>query len=207
MSELSTNLQGESDSAGASVPRLHALNDRLAHYEKINWTALKAKDPADAQEFWLEFMRTREARDALLRSLRQRSRDEASGARRDEARRVEEAHVALAREVGDWNPELFDRVKELGAREFGFTPDEIAGVHDPRMLKVLYRVFIGDQGKGSAASEQASSEGSEEAISQTRENAHTGSVFSDEEQIEDWMRRRNDQLRRSLGPALPNRRR
>ena len=109
MNELASNPQGESDSVRAeavAVARLHALNDRLALYEKINWKAFRAKDPADAEEFWLQFMQTREARDALLKNLRQRSSDEAAEAQRDKARRVEEAHAELAREVGDWNPEI-----------------------------------------------------------------------------------------------------
>jgi hypothetical protein len=58
------------------VARLHALNDRLALYEKIDWKAFRAKDPADAKEFWLQFAQTREARDALLKHLQQRSRDD-----------------------------------------------------------------------------------------------------------------------------------
>lgn len=66
------------------------LNDRLALYQKINWASLRAKDPADAQEFWLQFMQTRKKRDALLKNLQQRDRDEAARIERAKARSIEE---------------------------------------------------------------------------------------------------------------------
>lgn len=102
---------------------------------------------------------------------------------------------------------MFDRVKELVAREFGFTPGEIASVNDPRMLKVLYRMFIDNEGNTPRGLEQASSGLGPEPTPQSKESARARSALMDEEQIGDWMRRRNDQFRRSFAPSPSNRRR
>jgi hypothetical protein len=188
VTNLANDPQGEGESAQAAdagVARLHVLNDRLALYEKIDWKVLRAKDPTDAQEFWQGFMQTGAARDALFKKLQQDRRDQASEAQRDQARRIEDGHAALAVENADWTPELFGRVKEFGAREFGFTPEEIAAVDDPRMLKVLYRVFSGDR--------SASPEG-ESPPPPTRRGARAESALNDQQQIAEWMRQRNDQL-------------
>jgi hypothetical protein len=177
--------------------RVHALNDELARYAALDWTALRAQDPAKADNLWQTLLHTKQARDQMLGQLQSEIQQKAFESERDNARRVEQGHAAMARDIKDWNPEMFGKVRDFGAREFGFDPGEIAAVHDPRMLKVLHRAYLGDQAiKRAAASETAAANEQLKPLPTVAGNSRNGRGPSDEQSVEEWMRRRNEQSKK-----------
>ena len=181
----------------ARFGRVHALNDELARYGSINWQALRAQDPARAQNLWQTLLQIKETRDQMLGQLQSEIQHKAFESQRDNAKRVEKSHAGLARDIKDWNPELFGKVRDFGAREFGFDPGEIAAVHDPRMLKVLHRAYLGDQAiKKLTASEQAAASESLKPLPTVTGNGRTTRGPNDDLSVEEWMHRRNQQSRK-----------
>lgn len=179
------------------VGRVHALNEELARYGSVDWAAFRAQDPARAQHLWQTLLQIKETRDKMLGQLQSEIQQKAFEAQRDNAKRVEEGHAALARDIKDWNPEIFGKVRDFGAREFGFDPGEIAAVHDPRMLKVLHRAYLGDQAiKKLSASEQAAASESLRPLPTVTGNGRTTRGPNDDLSVEEWMRRRNQQSRK-----------
>lgn len=190
MSNLATKPQGENDYA-QHLASIYAMTDRIAQFEALDWKALQARDPGVAEKLYRKFL---EAKDTLQKSvavLQKQARQKAFDAQREGARRIQEAHASLERDIEDWNPDTLGKLTEFGTGEFGFTPDEIAGVDDPRMLKVLHRAFSGDQAlKKQAAFEQTASP------ADVTENSGMEAALGDEQRISDWMRQRNDQVRK-----------
>ncbi len=181
----------------ARFGRVHALNEELARYGSVDWQAFRAQDPARAQNLWQTLLQLKETRDQMLGKLQSEIQQKAFESQRDNAKRVEEGHRAVARQIKDWNPELFGKVKDFGAREFGFDPGEIAAVHDPRMIKVLHRAYLGDQAiKKLTASEQAAASESLKPLPTVTGNGRTTRGPNDDLSVEEWMRRRNQQSRK-----------
>jgi hypothetical protein len=177
--------------------QVYALGGRLAGFEKVNWAELRSQDPAQAQNLWSQYQQTKQTRDKALGQLQSEIQQKAFESQRDNARRVEQGHAAVARDIKDWNPEMFGKVRDFGAREFGFDPGEIAAVHDPRMLKVLHRAYLGDQAiKRAAASEKAAANEQLKPLPTVTGNSRGGRGPSDEQSVEEWMRRRNEQSRK-----------
>jgi hypothetical protein len=177
--------------------QVYALGGRLAGFEKVNWAELRSQDPAQAQNLWSQYQQTKQTRDKALGQLQSEIQQKAFESQRDNAKRVEQGHAAVARDIKDWNPEMFGKVRDFGAREFGFDPGEIAAVHDPRMLKVLHRAYLGDQAiKRTAASEKAAANEQLKPLPTVTGNSRGGRGPSDEQSVEEWMRRRNEQSRK-----------
>jgi hypothetical protein len=190
VTNFATKPQGEDDYA-RHLARIYAMTDRIAQFEALDWKALQARDPMVAETLYRKFLEAKDALGKSLAVLQKQARQKALDAQREDARRIREAHTSLERDLEDWNPETLGRLTEFGTREFGFAPDEIAGVDDPRMLKVLHRAFSGDQAlKRQAAFEQAASP------ADVTENPAVEGALGDEQRISDWMRQRNDQVRK-----------
>jgi len=181
----------------ARFGRLHALNDELARFGSVDWPAYRAQDPARAQNLWQTVLQLKETRDQMLGQLQSEIQQKAFASQRDNAKRVEQGHATVARDIKDWNPEMFGKVKDFGAREFGFDPGEIAAIYDPRMIKVLHRAYLGDQAiKKLTASEQAAASESLRPLPTVTGNGRTTRGPNDDQSVEEWMRRRNEQSRK-----------
>ena len=181
----------------ARFGRLHALNEELARFGSVDWAAFRAKDPTRAQNLWQTVLQLKETRDQMLGQLQSEIQQKAFESQRDNAKRVEQGHAAVTRDIKDWNPELFGKVRDFGAREFGFDPGEIAAVYDPRMIKVLHRAYLGSQAlQKLSASAQAAAIETLRPLPTVTGNGRTTRGPNDDQSVEEWMRRRNEQSRK-----------
>lgn len=140
----------------------HGLDRNVKDFEKINWQDLNQKELAGqlekgtVQTLWLNYQQAKDARDKSVGTLQQKFAESSRNADAQASKRREESHAEVARTVKDWNPQTFDKVKDFGVREFGLKAAEVAGLDDPRFIKVLHRAYLGDQAiKKLAASEKA----------------------------------------------------
>jgi hypothetical protein len=86
--------------------------------EKLNLTSQQAKAALEQQ---------------------QRAQSEAT------AKRVEEGQRQLQREIPGWSEDYAGKLSTFAQNDFGFRPEELQAVDDPRMIKVLHLAYLGQQ--------------------------------------------------------------
>ena len=185
--------------------RLVSLNDQVQAFEQLDWTALERQDPVQAQSLWRQYSQLKDGRSAMIGQLLQREDQRAFETQREAARRIDEGRAVLAREIQGWSPELASKLSDFGQREFGFTPDEIGGVLDPRMVKVLHLAYVGRQSQQKqAAARKAEASHAAQPIRQvgaqaTARRPSTTEAASDRMSTADWFRAEQERVRRKAG--------
>jgi hypothetical protein len=186
----------------ADVGRLLAQSEALAPYERIDWQGLRVSNPQQAQALWSQYVQMRSQRDSALTQLQAKLAMWQHTNAADSAKRAAESDAILSREIKEWSPELYGKLREFGMREFGFTPHEVASVIDPRLIKVLHRAMVGDQMMKKAAAEaRAAEQEGVKPLPQVGNSAAAtrwdpGHEASDKASTAEWMKRRNEQVRK-----------
>ena len=121
-------------------------------------------------------------------------------AQQDSARRMEEGRAALAKEIPGWSEDLKARLIGFAAG-YGFSRDELDDLEaDPRVARVLHAAF-----SGSRTAETARKVHSNLAAQQVQPAASVKARgappagLDDRLSPDEWVRRRNAQLRKSRG--------
>src|SRR5262245_35657868 len=183
------------------VVHLANLNVELAAYEQRDWRKLEAEDPAKAQLELSKYVMLRDGRDALVGRMQLNERRHAIEVTQAHARRYEQTSAQLARDIKGWNevaPKLADFAKANGVSDAEM---EHLAVNAP-LVKLLHKAWLGDQliRKQSAAAAKADAEASPapEPLKQVARGrgAVASSGLSDSLSVEEWVKRRNAQVRK-----------
>ena len=132
---LLTPSEGDIEVLGLEIPRqadalrsnftgrakLVAIDDSLAPFETLDWQALEAVDPQQAQALWAQYQGLTEARGELAAGLEQQGRQEALEAQRDHATRVQDGLEVLARDIEGWSPERAGKLLHFVHAELGLS--------------------------------------------------------------------------------------
>lgn len=119
-----------------------ALDAQLASFADIDWQGLAAADPEQAQGLWSVYEDLKTALDDTLAAAAEGHKAHLAQADNDHAERMIHGHAVLARDLPGWSPELASHLATMGQTEFGFTPQELTEVHDPRLVKLLHRACV-----------------------------------------------------------------
>jgi hypothetical protein len=125
----------------AEYAQLTALDNQIQAFNQVDWNALYDSDPA-------EFVKLKEARrdlldnrQALANTIGTKQQQLAAQQRETYIKAVEEGQKVLAREIPNWNNELARNLNTLAVDKYGFTPEEVAQVIDPRVVKLLHDAY------------------------------------------------------------------
>ena len=172
--------------------QLAALDHQLASFRAVDWPAYAQQDPNGAQALHARFQALVEGRARLAQAV----------AQHEHGRRLHEAHEAaaamaetgrtLSREIPGWSPELAAKLSDYALSQ-GVTHEELAAASDPRIWKVLHKAYRAEAGGAGEAAVKA--QAVRPAISVAGATAGGGGV-RDELATRDWMRRRNEQVRK-----------
>ena len=127
----------------AERARLQGIDDALEQLETLDWRALEAADPQQAQALWAEYAQLADARQEVAAVMERQGWEEALAAQHDHAVRVQDGLDVLSREIEGWSPDLAGKLMDFGQSELGFTPEEMSQVMDPRLIKLLHRAYDG----------------------------------------------------------------
>jgi hypothetical protein len=126
----------------AEYAQLVALDNQLNSYNQVDWNALYDSDPA-------EFVRLKESRRDLIDQRAQiahqvtvQQQQQAAKQQETLIQVIEEGKKVLAREIPSWNTELANSINKFAIDKFGFTPEEVNAVIDPRVVKVLHKAYL-----------------------------------------------------------------
>jgi hypothetical protein len=183
------------------VSRLIALNDQIAQFDKVEWAGLRQSNPETAQDLWFHYMQLQDARNKATGELQAKVTNRTQELQRHAAKRFEEGRAILQRDIKDWSPDLAGKLTSFGVKELGFTPEEISAVSDPRLIKLMHRAYQGDQAiKTAAAAAKLKAQEGVQPPAQVGASASPNvrkpsDASGDKLSADEWMRRRNEQLR------------
>jgi len=123
----------------AEVEALAAAQGAVEQFSAVDWEALAREDPERARAAWEQFQAAAAQQEALGLSLAARALAE----EREALETLRRGHFELARDIPNWSPKLADDMSRFALAEFGFTPEEVAAVNDPRLVKLLHRAWNG----------------------------------------------------------------
>lgn len=188
------NLDGELVQHQAKIV---SLDERLVEYQSVNWAELEQQDPATAAQLWRQYSQLKDTRQQALGELQHKAQQRSLEQQRIVAKQIEEGQAVLARDIKDWSPETAGKLTDFAVRDFGFSPQEIGSITDPRMIKVLHRAHQAEQLlKKQAATTKATTA---QAVSPTPKVIGQSAAprgLDDKLSADEWVKRRNEQLRK-----------
>jgi hypothetical protein len=175
---------------------LMSLEQKMAAVERVDWQALRRDDPEAAERLRQHAGALVDAHQSLAADLAAGEAEQQVAQQQAHHERLREGHAILSRDIEGWSPELAGRLSQFASSEFGVTPQELAEVHDPRLVKLLHAAYVAaNAGKlnrqaqrhvDAQASRPAATVGGRAAAGKDPNRMST----------EEWMRHRNSQLRR-----------
>lgn len=129
----------------ADRAKLAAVDQHLTKFQKVNWSELTDEDPVAAQKLWLQFAQLKDSRQQMAAQLAQKEHSRTLDRQQMQAKLVEDGHAVLIRDIPEWSPEKGAKITAFAAKEFGFQPEELGNVFDPRIVKVLHHAYLYDQ--------------------------------------------------------------
>ena len=176
--------------------QLAALDHQLAHLSGVDWQAFAAQDPQGAQAMWGRLQDMAQARHGLAQTIGHRAAHGRLQAAHEAAARMAETGRTLQKEIDGWSPELAAKLVDY-AKSHGVTLEELSAQDDPRVWKILHRACQADAAsqKDGAAQAAAQAQTIRPAVLVSGSAAGGGGV-RDELGTKEWMKRRNDLVRK-----------
>jgi len=118
--------------------QIHALDMQIKQFEGVDWQKIIEADPVEAMKLDRQYRTLAEMRQGIATRIQQVEAQEAFSQQQHVAKLIEEGREVLKREIPNWSEQTQKSVSEY-AISFGFKPEEVAQVIDPRHVKVLHK--------------------------------------------------------------------
>jgi hypothetical protein len=129
-------LSGDTDGAA-----LAAIDSVLGQFQALDWAAAARSDPAWAQGTWDRYGDMLKAREGVAAQVAACGQARSAWEAQAQARAAKRALAELSASVSGWSEDTPAAMAAFAASEFGFSPEEVSGVTDGRLLKLLYRTY------------------------------------------------------------------
>ena len=178
---------------------LHALNldMQIANLEKLVWNTLKQNDWADAQDKWNTLVYLRQIRGELKQHLSAKQSQRKSIADAEAAKLRDQTRATLAKAIPNWSPKAEQELTEYAVKS-GYKAEEVKAAldSDARPFTFLHKAMLWDQHveKTRQAATQPQAAQPLKPVGGNRAAPVQG--LHDKLSVEEWMRRRNAELKR-----------
>jgi hypothetical protein len=191
-----TNVQQASQEELSAHANLALIDRQIGQYSKVDWNSWHDSDPFEAQKAFAQFQLLKDARAQTLGYLGSVRQERTIKEQQETAKRLEEGAAELARDIKDWSPTTAAKLLDFGQARYGFSREDLDGIDDPRLVKVLHAAFQWEEHQKQQRRAQ-----SHVAAQTSRPAAKIGGAapkpgLDDRLSAEEWLRRRNEQLRK-----------
>lgn len=180
--------------------RATTLAGQLAQYQQVDWPAWHDSDPFAAAKATSEYQMLRDAHQQAIGQLSNLRGQRTLQQQQETAKRMEEGRAVLTREVPGWNDDLKAKLITHAAG-YGFSRQELDDLEaDPRVAKVLHAAFVGST--VTQAAKKVQSNLTAQAVTPAARVATARAPVTgldDRLSAQDWVDRRNAQLRKKAG--------
>lgn len=119
------------------IASIKALDKQLENYSQVNWNAYFDQDPVEANKAYIAFQQLQNSRQQAVGELSNKQQYISQQNAAKQQQMLERGIAELKASIRDWTPERGAQLQQVGVETYGFTPDEMKNVVDPRMVRVL----------------------------------------------------------------------
>jgi hypothetical protein len=121
-----------------------SINEQLAEFDTVDWDKLARDDPAKAQALQVHRTELERKRDTKLGELAAKEQARINA----EAEADQKARARMAegvQSIPGWSRDLAVKLTEHAVSKLGYTPAEIEGLRDPRVVKAIHGHYLSEQ--------------------------------------------------------------
>lgn len=182
-----------------AMATLVSMDHQLQQMQQIDFHALNQQDPVKAQELFFQMQQLKDNRQQFAGQLQQMEQQRTFEAQRLVAKQIEEGDAVLKRDIPGWGPEVGRKVFDFATKELGADPGALSNLTDPVLAKALYYAMVGKQALAKQKEGARSTLDPIKPVSKVSGNNAGASKDMNRLSVDEWMRARNDQLRKSKG--------
>jgi hypothetical protein len=171
-----------------------AIDKQLEQYKGLDWQSLIDSDPVQAMKIDKQFQMLREQREQAAGRIYQNQQQTALEQQQAIAKRIQEGQQLLEREIKGWSPDLAKTLRSHGT-EYGFSDEEMGGIDDPRMVKVLHEAYLYRQLQKKQTTKPIQQP--VKPVTKVTASKSGGQKDPDKMSVEEWTKWRESQLKRS----------
>lgn len=173
-----------------------AIDMRLAQFGQVNWEQLEQSDPVQAMSLQRQMRDLQAARAQVANQIATKQQQRALAEQQEFAKQVQEAEAVLRREIKGWGPEKEQQVTDF-TLSLGFTHQQIKGITDPRLVKVLHDAMVLNQLRAKAQ-QKPKPEAQPAPVTRVTggKSVQASTGPNDKQSMDEWLKARNAQLKR-----------
>lgn len=182
-----------------AMATLVSMDQQLQQMQQIDFQALNQQDPVKAQELFFQMQQLKDNRQQFAGQLQQMEQQRTFEEQRLVAKQIEEGDAVLKRDIPGWGPEVGKKVFDFATKELGANPGALLNLTDPVLAKAFYYAMVGKQALAKQKEGARSTPDPIKPVSKVSGNNAGASKDMNRLSVDEWMRARNDQLRKSKG--------
>jgi hypothetical protein len=179
------------------VAKVHALDEQLAEFKKVDWQALSDQDAGLAQKLHFQYQQLQQQRTEAEQAVTQKQQQNALAEQQATAKQIQEAEAYVQREIPGWTKELGTELNTW-AQDKGVKLDQSfakAVIGNPALIVMMHKARMLDQLE---KKQSAKPKPAPPPAPVTRVSAARASAAKDPAKMSDaeWHRHRKEQQRK-----------
>jgi hypothetical protein len=180
------------------VAKVHALDDQLAEFKKVDWQGLSREDPALAQQLRFQYDDLQQKRNEAAQAVTQKQHEQALAEQQSTAKQVQEAEAYVQREIPGWTQERATKVQAFAAAE-GVKLDAATAkvlIQNPALLKIMHKAELFDQLAKKQTAKPAAPAAPPAPVTRVGAARATAAKDPDKMPMDEWVKWRSEQRRK-----------
>lgn len=173
--------------------QLHQVDSQLERLSGLDWNAAINENPVEAMKLQARFNELRMQREQIAGNINQIQQQTEQQRHAEMQHQLQEGEAVLSREIPNWGADTKKAIVET-ASKFGFSAQDLQGITDPRMVKVLHAAMMHQKSLDKLAKPTPSKPIEPTKTVKSSKPAPRG--LSDQLPTDEWMRRREAELRK-----------
>ena len=116
---------------------LRTVDKALKSFENVDWSRFAADSPAQAQAYMLQYQQLQMQRQQLSGGLEQLEHTSRTSREQAHSAALAQAKADLLQAMPDFTQELAVKITQSTVSAYGFSPDELSRISDPRQVRIL----------------------------------------------------------------------
>lgn len=172
--------------------RVVAYEAAIQQYQGVDWDSIEHQDPVSAQRHFRQMMQMQQELQGATNEYQSAVQQRTLETQQQAATQIEQGLAELQRDIPDWGPEKAQALMAFGEKQFGFSREYMEGVTDPKLIKVMNYAHLAMK----ATTKPAANTDAIKPAAKVRGGGQPVAGLDDRLGPDEWMKRRNAQLRK-----------